>query len=347
MTTNVFGSKRKAVVKTHDEDTYKESIRSSSSFNQRLLKDRKFRLPFLDSQTRVAQNDCYLWFEKNDRIPSDIQGQLFSYPSSRWRKKRRQYLLDDDYLLSRTSAPTNSSAISIPTEITIQQPHQEKLIEPHVVSATPVVVNIPPNTPAVSLATPVHTTNTTTATTNDILNQNNDSSFMHDTSSCSNISQSGKGEFDGTLSESGATTSGTGPINTATSANLNLNSNDSTDEGTVDTNPYCDFCLGNAKKNKKTNKPEELVSCADCGRSGHPSCLNFSTNMLLSVKNYKWQCIECKSCGLCGTSDNDEQLLFCDDCDRGYHMYCLNPPLAKPPEGSWSCALCIEIYHKK
>ena len=27
--------------------------------------------------------------------------------------------------------------------------------------------------------------------------------------------------------------------------------------------------------------------------------------MIISVKKYPWQCIECKSCGLCGTSDND------------------------------------------
>lgn len=112
-----------------------------------------------------------------------------------------------------------------------------------------------------------------------------------------------------------------------------------------DNSPYCDFCLGDAKENRKTQKPEELVSCSDCDRSGHPSCLNFTSNIILSVKKYKWQCIECKSCGLCGTSDNDDQLLFCDDCDRGYHMYCLNPPLDKPPEGSWSCSLCIEEYH--
>ena len=31
---------------------------------------------------------------------------------------------------------------------------------------------------------------------------------------------------------------------------------------------YCDFCLGDAKNNKKTGQSEELVSCADCGRSG-------------------------------------------------------------------------------
>ena len=31
---------------------------------------------------------------------------------------------------------------------------------------------------------------------------------------------------------------------------------------------YCDFCLGDATENKKTGLPEELVSCAECGRSG-------------------------------------------------------------------------------
>jgi zinc finger protein ubi-d4 len=108
---------------------------------------------------------------------------------------------------------------------------------------------------------------------------------------------------------------------------------------------YCDFCLGDAAENKKSGVPEELVSCSDCGRSGHPTCLQFTNNMTISVKKYRWQCIECKCCSLCGTSDNDDQLLFCDDCDRGYHMYCLQPPLSAPPEGSWSCALCIAEFH--
>lgn len=92
-------------------------------------------------------------------------------------------------------------------------------------------------------------------------------------------------------------------------------------------NAYCDFCLGDSSDNKKTGRPEELVSCAECGRSGHPSCLQFSENMLASVRQYPWQCIECKCCSVCGTSENDDQLLFCDDCDRGYHMYCLVPPI--------------------
>merc|ERR1719273_2308029 len=110
---------------------------------------------------------------------------------------------------------------------------------------------------------------------------------------------------------------------------------------------YCDFCLGDQNENKKTQRPEEMVSCAECGRSGHPTCLQFTDNMIVSVRKYPWQCIECKCCTLCGTSEHDEQLLFCDDCDRGYHMYCLVPPIKEPPEGTWSCGLCIERFHRK
>ncbi|CAL8372159.1 unnamed protein product [Gadus morhua 'NCC'] len=92
-------------------------------------------------------------------------------------------------------------------------------------------------------------------------------------------------------------------------------------DGSVIANGYCDFCLGGSKK---TGCPEDLISCADCGRSGHPSCLQFTVNMTAA-----------------------DQLLFCDDCDRGYHMYCLSPPMSEPPEGSWSCHLCLRQLKEK
>ncbi len=38
--------------------------------------------------------------------------------------------------------------------------------------------------------------------------------------------------------------------------------------GFANPNDYCDFCLGDATKNKKTLMSEELLSCADCGRCG-------------------------------------------------------------------------------
>uniref|UniRef100_A0A8C2FC11 D4, zinc and double PHD fingers family 2 n=1 Tax=Cyprinus carpio TaxID=7962 RepID=A0A8C2FC11_CYPCA len=106
-------------------------------------------------------------------------------------------------------------------------------------------------------------------------------------------------------------------------------------------NKYCDFCLGDSNLNQKTGQSEGLVSCSDCGRSGHPSCLQFTPVMMAAVKTYRWQCIECKCCNMCGTSENDDQLLFCDDCDRGYHMYCLSPPMSEPPEGK--ATKCIKL----
>ena len=57
---------------------------------------------------------------------------------------------------------------------------------------------------------------------------------------------------------------------------------------------YCDFCLGNSEINKKTRTSEEMISCHHCGRSAHPTCLQFTSNMLKSVKKYAWECLECK-----------------------------------------------------
>lgn len=97
--------------------------------------------------------------------------------------------------------------------------------------------------------------------------------------------------------------------------------------------PYCDFCLGDEVSNK-SGQPEILISCSDCGRSGiyftvlfyyfvvltdyiyifnfigHPTCLQFTANMIISVGKYRWQCIECKCCSICGTSDNDVRLHY-------------------------------------
>lgn len=41
--------------------------------------------------------------------------------------------------------------------------------------------------------------------------------------------------------------------------------------------PYCDFCLGDDRENKKTGTPEQLVSCSDCGRSGN--CYHFENRV--------------------------------------------------------------------
>lgn len=40
----------------------------------------------------VAQNHSNLFMAARHRLPGFLQGQIYTYPSKRWRKKRRQYL---------------------------------------------------------------------------------------------------------------------------------------------------------------------------------------------------------------------------------------------------------------
>uniref|UniRef100_W5UFH4 Histone acetyltransferase n=1 Tax=Ictalurus punctatus TaxID=7998 RepID=W5UFH4_ICTPU len=104
--------------------------------------------------------------------------------------------------------------------------------------------------------------------------------------------------------------------------------------------PICSFCLGTKEQNR-VKEPEELISCADCGNSGHPSCLKFSPELTARVKALWWQCIECKTCSSCqDQGKNAENLLLCDSCDRGFHMECCDPPLTRMPKGMWICQIC-------
>ncbi|KAI0768106.1 hypothetical protein BD413DRAFT_480173 [Trametes elegans] len=82
-----------------------------------------------------------------------------------------------------------------------------------------------------------------------------------------------------------------------------------------------------------------MVSCAECGRSGHPSCLGLHGRGD-AMRSYDWECTGCKSCSVCRRRRNEASMLMCDFCDRGWHMSCFNPPLREEPEGSWFCPYC-------
>lgn len=42
------------------------------NYNARLCAERSVRMPFLDSQTGVAQSNCYIWMEKRHRGPGEV-----------------------------------------------------------------------------------------------------------------------------------------------------------------------------------------------------------------------------------------------------------------------------------
>ena len=111
----------------------------------------------------------------------------------------------------------------------------------------------------------------------------------------------------------------------------------------------CAFCGGDRSHNRH-NRSEDMVSCYECGSSGHPTCLEWDDWALVKrVKSYPWLCQECKRCEVCdekGPDDDQDEageddLMFCDACDRGWHRLCLDPPLAAVPRGKWTCPTCV------
>ncbi|KAJ1153895.1 hypothetical protein NDU88_006653 [Pleurodeles waltl] len=105
----------------------------------------------------------------------------------------------------------------------------------------------------------------------------------------------------------------------------------------VSPNALCGICLKGKECNKK-GKAEPLIQCSQCENSGHPSCLDMSSELVSVIKKYPWQCMECKTCIICGHPHHEEEMMFCDKCDRGYHTFCVG--LGAIPSGRWICDCC-------
>ncbi|CAL9686429.1 unnamed protein product [Knipowitschia caucasica] len=86
-------------LKALGDQFYKDAIEQCRSYNARLCAERSVRLPFLDSQTGVAQNNCYIWMERHHRNPGVEAGQMYTYPARCWRKKRRLHNSTDTQTL--------------------------------------------------------------------------------------------------------------------------------------------------------------------------------------------------------------------------------------------------------
>jgi hypothetical protein len=87
-----------------------EAIEASSKFNRRMLHERKSRLPFIDSQTRVAQANSLMWYNETHRdTTSPKAGMVQAYPVKSWIKNRR---LQFDVDLNLARLPSYESSLS-------------------------------------------------------------------------------------------------------------------------------------------------------------------------------------------------------------------------------------------
>nr|XP_033809436.1 zinc finger protein neuro-d4 isoform X7 [Geotrypetes seraphini] len=331
-------------LKSLGEDFYREAIEHCRSYNARLCAERSMRLPFLDSQTGVAQNNCYIWMEKTHRGPGLSPGQIYTYPARCWRKKRRLNILEDPRL--------RPCEFKIDYEVPLKK--EGGLPEGPVLEA---LLCAETADKKVELKEEEIANDCQKPPIGELLHELDAEDLEDDTPRRKNRAK-GKACGIGGMRK-----------------RQDPNSLEDRDK------PYvCDICgkryknrpglsyhyththlaeeegednserhtlLFHRKNHKQFYKELNWVPEMQSKHTGHPSCLQFTVNMTAAVRTYRWQCIECKSCSLCGTSENDDQLLFCDDCDRGYHMYCLRPPMCEPPEGSWSCHLCLRQLKEK
>ncbi|XP_038821049.1 zinc finger protein ubi-d4-like isoform X2 [Salvelinus namaycush] len=397
------------VVKLLGEQCYRDAMEQCHNYNARLCAERSVRMPFLDSQTGVAQSNCYIWMEKRHRGPGVAPGQLYTYPSRRWRKKRRALPPEDPRLVFpplkseldlgfKKDALSSSDGSSLEALLKGEPLDKRRLPELHGPEEESSLADY-----TCGGVTPAARVRKRVLEADDFLDNLEDEDYEEDTPKRRG---KGKGKGRGVSSAKKKLDAAAAALedkdkpyscdNTFKQkhisqpsgrvcgkryknrpglsyhyAHSHLAEEEGGDkeepevhtptppqpeepktpkkgpDGLAIPNNYCDFCLGDSALNQKTGQSEELQSCSDCGRSGHPSCLQFTPVMMAAVKTYRWQCIECKCCNICGTSENDDQLLFCDDCDRGYHMYCLSPAMAEPPEGSWSCHLCLDLLKDK
>ncbi|XP_062892603.1 zinc finger protein ubi-d4 isoform X2 [Mobula hypostoma] len=387
------------VVKNIGEQYYKDAIEQCHNYNARLCAERSVRLPFLDSQTGVAQSNCYIWMEKRHRGPGMAPGQLYTYPARRWRKKRRAHPPEDPHLSFAALKPDLDLGMKKDSLVSPDGSSLEALLRGEALDKQRGLSDHRDDDSLNDYPVNNSRARKRILDPDDFLDDLDDEDYEEDLPKRRSKGRA-KGKGVGRSARKKAMDAAAiedrekpyacdicgkryknRPGLSYHYAHSHLADEEGDDDkdleppipvsqrreelgrppgdlrklkaakkgpdGLALPNNYCDFCLGDSRLNKKTGQSEELVSCSDCGRSGHPSCLQFTPVMMAAVKTYRWQCIECKCCNLCGTSENDDQLLFCDDCDRGYHMYCLTPPMSEPPEGSWSCRLCLETLKEK
>merc|ERR1739842_109560 len=63
-----------------------------AKFNISIRKERTYRQPYIDGQTGIAQRHCNLFLKENKRMPGILQGQVYTYPTKRWKAQNRSYL---------------------------------------------------------------------------------------------------------------------------------------------------------------------------------------------------------------------------------------------------------------
>ncbi|XP_040831284.1 zinc finger protein DPF3 isoform X6 [Ochotona curzoniae] len=283
-------------LKALGDQFYKEAIEHCRSYNSRLCAERSVRLPFLDSQTGVAQNNCYIWMEKRHRGPGLAPGQLYTYPARCWRKKRRLHPPEDPKLrlleIKPVELPLKKDGFtseSTTLEALLRGEGVEKKVDVREEESIQEIQRVLENDENMEEGNeeedleediPKRKNRTRGRARgsaggrrrHDVTSQeDHDKPYVCDI--CGKRYKNRPGlsyhyAHTHLASEEGDEAQDQETRSPPNHRNENHRPQKGPD-GTVIPNNYCDFCLGGSNMNKKSGRPEELVSCADCGRSAH------------------------------------------------------------------------------
>ncbi|KAL8220020.1 UNVERIFIED_CONTAM: Zinc finger protein neuro-d4, partial [Gekko kuhli] len=212
-------------IKCLGEDFYREAIEHCRSYNARLCAERSMRLPFLDSQTGVAQNNCYIWMEKTHRGPDCEpplkkegglpEGPVLEALLCAESGDKKPELKEEELALDCPKAPVGEFLHDLdPEDMEDDAPRRKNKAK----SKAYGIGGLRKRQEAALL-------------------EDRDKPYVCD-------------KFYKELNW--------------VPENHRRNTAKKAPDGTVIPNGYCDFCLGGSKK---TGCPEDLISCADCGRS--------------------------------------------------------------------------------
>ncbi|XP_022895943.1 uncharacterized protein LOC111410019 isoform X3 [Olea europaea var. sylvestris] len=97
----------------------------------------------------------------------------------------------------------------------------------------------------------------------------------------------------------------------------------------------CRLCFSG--ENEESERARKMLSCNNCGKKYHGSCLkSWSQNRDLFHWS-SWTCPSCRICEVCRRTGDPNKFMFCKRCDGAYHCYCQQPPHKNVSHGPYLC----------
>ncbi|KAL2491605.1 PHD finger family protein [Abeliophyllum distichum] len=97
----------------------------------------------------------------------------------------------------------------------------------------------------------------------------------------------------------------------------------------------CRLCFSG--ENEGSERARKMLSCNNCGKKYHGSCLkSWSQNRDLFHWS-SWTCPSCRICEVCRRTGDPNKFMFCKRCDGAYHCYCQQPPHKNVGHGPYLC----------